>query len=84
MNAKSCPTLCDAKVCSLPGYSVCGILQARILGWADIPFPRGSSQPRDPTQSPAVQAYSLLSEPPETFKGKGEVAQMCPTLCDPM
>ena len=26
-----CPTLCDSMDCSLPGSSVCGILQARIL-----------------------------------------------------
>ena len=33
--------------CSLPGSSVHGILQARILEWVAIPFSRGSSQPRD-------------------------------------
>ena len=31
----------------LPGFSVHGILQARILKWAAIPFSRGSSWPRD-------------------------------------
>ena len=36
--------------CSLPGSSVHGILQARILEWVAIPFSRGSSQPRDQTQ----------------------------------
>ena len=30
--------------------AVHGILQARILEWVAIPFFRGSSQPRDPTQ----------------------------------
>ena len=40
-----CPTLCDPM-----DYSVHGILQARILEWVGIPFPRGSSQPRDWTQ----------------------------------
>ena len=35
--------------CSLPGSSVHGILQARILEWIAIPFSRGSSQPRDGT-----------------------------------
>ena len=29
--AQSCPTLCDMMACSLPGSSVLGILQARIL-----------------------------------------------------
>ena len=28
-----CPALCDPVDCSLPGCSVCGILQARILEW---------------------------------------------------
>ena len=32
----------------LPGSSVHGISQARILEWVAIPFSRGSSQPRDP------------------------------------
>ena len=35
--------------CSPPGSSVHGILQARILERADIPFSRRSSQPRDRT-----------------------------------
>ena len=50
MVTQSCPTLCDAMDCSLPGSSVCGIPQVRILGWVAIPFLRGSSQPRDRTQ----------------------------------
>ena len=41
-----------------------GILQAGILEWVAISFSRESSQPRDPTQSPASQADSLPSEPP--------------------
>ena len=43
------PTLCDAMDCSLPGSSVCGILQARILEWIAILFSRGSSWVRDQT-----------------------------------
>ena len=46
---KSCPTLCDLMDCSLPGSSVTGISQVRILEWVAISFSRGSSQPRDPT-----------------------------------
>jgi len=45
--AQSCPTLCDPMDCSLPGSSVHGILQARILEWVAIPFSRGSSQSKD-------------------------------------
>ena len=36
--------------CNTMDYPVLGILQARILEWVDIPFFRGSSQPRDKTQ----------------------------------
>ena len=46
MRAKSlqlCPTLCEPMDRSLPGYSVHGILQARILEWVvapgDLPNP---------------------------------------------
>ena len=46
----ACPALCDPMVCSLPGSSVHGILQARILERVAIPFFRGSSWPRDQTQ----------------------------------
>ena len=48
--AQSCPTLCDPMSCSLPGSSVHGILQARILEWVAFPFSRGSSQAKDWTQ----------------------------------
>ena len=46
MHAKSlqlCPTLCDPMDCRLPGSSVHGTIQARILEWVAIPFSRGSS-----------------------------------------
>ena len=39
-------TLCDPMDCSLPGSSVLGILQARILERVAMPFSRESSQPR--------------------------------------
>ena len=45
--AKSCPALCNLMDYSLPGSSVQGILQARILEWVFISFSRRSSQPRD-------------------------------------
>ena len=34
--AQSCPTLCDPMDCSLPGFSVHGIFQARVLEWDAI------------------------------------------------
>ena len=46
--------------CSLPDSSVHGILQARILESMAVPFSMGSSQPRDRTWSPALQADPLL------------------------
>ena len=36
--AQSCPTLCDPMDCSPPGFSVYGILQARLLEWVAVPF----------------------------------------------
>ena len=47
---QSCPTLCSPMDRSPPGFSVHGILQARILEWFAIPFSKGSSRPRDRTQ----------------------------------
>ena len=44
-----CPTLCDPMDCSSPGSAIHGILQTRIHEWADIPFSRWSSWPRDGT-----------------------------------
>ena len=45
--AQSSPTLCDPMDCSLPGASVQGIFQARVLEWVPISFSRGSSWLRD-------------------------------------
>ena len=44
-----CPDLCGPVDCSLPGSSVLGISQARILEWVAISSSRGSDQPRDQT-----------------------------------
>ena len=44
-----CATLWDTMDHSLPGSSVHGILQARILEWVSVPSFRGSSRPRDRT-----------------------------------
>ena len=54
----SCLTLCDPMDCSLQGSSVHGILQARILKWAATPFSKGSSGPRDRTES--VMSLALV------------------------
>ena len=48
--AQSGLTLCDFMDCSLPGFSIHGMAQARTLEWVAISFSRGSSRPRDQTQ----------------------------------
>ena len=42
-------SLCDHMDCSPPGFSVHGILQAKIKEWVAISFSRGSSRSRDQT-----------------------------------
>ena len=46
--AQSCPTLRDPMDCSLPGSSVHGIFEARVLEWGAITF---SKKPLSPRQS---------------------------------
>ena len=60
---QSCLTLCNLMDCSLPGSSVHGIFEARILEWVAIFFSRGSSQPRDRTHVPcgSCTAIGVLS-----------------------
>ena len=58
-----CPTLCDPMGCSLPGSSVHGILEARILEWGATPSSRGSSPPAS-LMSPALAGGSLPLAPP--------------------
>ena len=62
---QSCPILWDPMDHSLPGSSVHGIFQARILKWVAIPFSRGFSQPKWGIKlgSPTLEADSLPSEP---------------------
>ena len=50
--------------CRPPGSSVHGILQARILEWVAIVLSRDLPDPGIELGSPALQADSLLSEPP--------------------
>ena len=62
--AQLCLTLCDPVDCNLPGISVHGILQARILEWVAIPFSRGCSQPRDWIHISCIGRQVLHTEPP--------------------
>ena len=59
MHAKSlqsCPTLCDPTNCSLPGPSVQGILQARILQCEAMPF-SGEGENSDPFNNKGHSRY---------------------------
>ena len=42
--SQSCPTLCDPVDCSLPGSSIHGIFQARVLEWVAISFSNSNLQ----------------------------------------
>ena len=54
--AQSCPTLSDPMDCSLPGSSIHGIFQARVLEWGAIAF---SAIPQRTQQIIASSHYSL-------------------------
>ena len=63
--AQSYPTLCNPMDCSLPGSSIHGLFQARILEWVAISFSRGGlPNPGIEPRSPALQEDALPSEPP--------------------
>ena len=78
--AQSCLTLCNPIDCSLSGSSIHGIFQARVLEWTAISFSRGSSRPRTrtPVSHIAGRFFTIWAT------RESEVAQPCPTLCDPM
>ena len=61
--AQSFPTICYPMDSSLPGSSVHGILQARVLEWVAISFSRDLPNPGIEPRSPTLQADALLSEP---------------------
>ena len=82
-------TLCNPMDCSPPGFSVYGILQARILEWVAISSFRGSSNPGiEPASraTPALAGVLFTTVPPgkPVVQVKATVAQSCPALCDPM
>ena len=70
--AQSCQTLCDPMDCSLPGSSVNGILQARVLEWIAISFSRGSSWPRDRTHVSHIagRCFNLWATRKAQFSGR--------------
>ena len=50
--------------CSPPGFSVHGVLQARILEWVAIPSPGDLPDPRIELGSPALAGGFFTTEPP--------------------
>ena len=74
--AQSCLTFCDPMDCSLPGSSVHGILQARILEWVVFPSLEDLPNPGIKSGSPALQADSLPAELPGKPMGKVDSKQM--------
>ena len=62
--AKSYPALCNPMVCSLPGSSVHGISQARILDWVVISFSRDIPNPGIKPTSPSLACGFFTTEPP--------------------
>ena len=76
-----CPTLWDPIDCSHQALPALGILQTRILEWVVLPSSRGSFQPRDQSQVPHIADRFFTICP---FSQFSSVAQLCPTLCDPM
>ena len=68
--AQLCLTLSDPMDCSLPGSSVHGIFQVRVLEWGAIAFTTGNSSGDELKSVTAAAAAKSL--------------QSCLTLCDPI
>ena len=64
--AQSCPTLCNPM-----GYTVCGILWARILEWVSFPSPEDLPNSGIKPRSPRLQSDSLPAEAPGKPKNTG-------------
>ena len=62
--AKSYMVLCNSLDYSIPGSSVHGISQIRILEWVAISFSMGSSQPRDWTEISQIVRWVFLTTEP--------------------
>ena len=75
-------TMCDPMDFGLPGSSVHGIFQARVLEWVAISFSRDLPDLGIEPSSPALQADALPSEPPgkpkreEGDRGKNKISEV--------
>ena len=73
MHAKllqSCPILCDSTDCSLPGSSVRGILQAKILEWVANPEIKPTSL-LSPAFAREFFTTSAIREAPKVLETSG-------------
>ena len=61
---------------SLPGSSVHGIFQARVLEWVAISFPRESSRPRDQTRVSCIAGRFFTNWATREAQGGGENGYM--------
>ena len=62
--AQSCWTLSSPMDCSLPGSSLHGIFQARILKWVAYSFSSGLPNPGIEPLSPALASRFFMTESP--------------------
>ena len=69
-------TLCDPMGCSLPGSSIRGVFQARILEWVSISFSRRASWPRDWTRVSRIVGRHFT-----IWATRGGCAQLMKYLC---
>ena len=63
--AQSCPTLLNPMDCSLPGSSIHGIFQARVLEWGAIAFSR--VRPVSYQIQPSLLSHPLTCCPPGRY-----------------
>ena len=82
---QSCLTLCKPMDCSLPGSSVHGIFQARILEWVAISFSRRSLPSRDWTQVSCIvgRHFTICAFREVSHHSLRQCIKSCLTLATP-
>ena len=89
-NRSVVPHSCGPVDCILPGSSLHGTSQARILEWVTISFSRGSSRPRGRTpgiKDPALAGGFFTAEPPGKHdhpKGSHPNLELWPPIRSPL
>ena len=88
---QSCPTLSDPVDCSLPGSSIRGIFQARVLEWGAIAFSSGLCyfSPfihltlESPLDCKEIQPVHSEGDQPWDFFGRNDAEAETPVLWPP-